>query len=314
MQIHNKPFAIVDMGTNTFHLLVAANDAGVLKPIFERKQGVRLGKGGISEGTLTPDAMTRALVCLQGFVLDAAAHGVGLGQIFAFATSAVRSAANGHAFAAQIEAELGFGVKVLDGLAEADYIFAGVRASGAVQDVAAPVLVMDIGGGSVEFILGDRTGHIWWLQSFELGGQRLVDSYMVQDPIAPKDAARLRKDLRRHLAPLQKACQRYKPEVLVGASGTFDTLRQFENPNETQPHTLPWQELSPKLAAETTSKLQGMNLSERLAFAAISELRADMIVVALILLEVALELSGAARLRQTDWALKEGVATRLLVG
>lgn len=250
------------------------------------------------------------IVCF--FLEKAADYGLAPSDVHAFATSAVRSAKNGPDFTRRVFAELGLRVSTIGGAEEAGYIFDGVRATGAFTEEAAPVLVMDIGGGSVEFILGKPNGQVLWLQSFEVGGQRLVDAYMKKDPIAPADAKRLISDMKRTLAPLAEACAEYKPQLLIGASGTFDTLRQLEFPHEdASAYLLPWKLLDPGFVRAQTSRLQKLGRAERLAIPGISELRSDMIVVALLLLEAAQEVSGIERLCQSSWALKEGVAFRL---
>jgi exopolyphosphatase/guanosine-5'-triphosphate,3'-diphosphate pyrophosphatase len=312
MQKFQAPIAVIDMGTNTFHLLVAGWENGHLRTILEQKQGVRLGKDGISKAELAPEAIQRAIECLTIFLSQTKEHGIAPPLVHAFATSAVRSAKNGQEFVALIQNQLGLQVQILDGVQEAEYIFEGVQASGALEIETGEVLAMDIGGGSVEFILGDKAGQIKWLQSFELGGQRLVDTYMALDPIPDKEVKRLKSDLRAQLKPLKEACKRYKPSVLVGASGTFDTLRELEYPTEPKPYIQNWKDLSLAETLAISKLLRGMNRQERLAHAAISDLRADMIVVALILLEEALRASGAMKLRQCNWALKEGAAYQLL--
>ena len=310
--MHAPRLAVIDMGTNTFHLLVADVEQAAFRPVAEYKQAVRLGQGGISAGILTEEAQGRALDCLRYFLEKAGDFGLAPSDVHAFATSAVRSAKNGPDFTRRVFAELGLRVSTIGGAEEAGYIFDGVRATGAFAEETAPVLVMDIGGGSVEFILGKPNGQVLWLQSFEVGGQRLVDAYMKKDPIAPTDAKRLISDMKRTLAPLAEACTEYKPQLLIGASGTFDTLRQLEFPNEdSSAALLPWKILTPDFVQTQTERLRKLDRTQRLAIPGISELRADMIVVALLLLQSALEVSGIRRLCQSSWALKEGVAFRL---
>lgn len=300
------------MGTNTFHLLMADVENAAFRPVAEFKHAVRLGQGGISAGILTEEAQGRAIDCLRSFLEKTGDLGLSPADVHAFATSAVRSAKNGSDFTQRVFAELGLRVNIIGGVEEAGYIFDGVRATGSFAEETAPVLVMDIGGGSVEFILGKPNGQVLWLQSFEVGGQRLVDVYMKQDPIASTDAKRLIADMERTLSPLAEACTEYKPQLLIGASGTFDTLRQLEFPNEDTPtaHS-PWKMLTPDFVRAQTERLQKLDRAQRLAIPGISELRADMIVVALLLLQAALEVSGIQQLCQSSWALKEGVAFRL---
>ena len=304
--------AIIDMGTNTFHLLLAEVSEGSFQLLEERKQAVRLGQGGISDGRLGEEAQMRAFACLHSFAFQSQIWGILPADILAYATSAVRSADNGQAFVDAVASQTGIQVQILDGPAEAGFIFDGVRASGACEGVET-VLVMDIGGGSVEFILGKPDGEIHLLHSFELGAQRLLDGYVRHDPILPQEVSHLKKDLCHKLAPLQEACRLHPPTLLVGASGTFDTLRQLEHPSEdvTPVSGLPWMELSPAAVQTATLRMQQLDRAQRRAIRGISDLRADMIVVALILLEVALKMSGASHIRQCSYALKEGVVQRL---
>ncbi len=301
--------AIIDMGTNTFHLLVAEGVGPHAKALAEYKQPVRLGQGGISAGALAADAQDRAIACLQSFVQQAAAAGVQPGQIEVFATSAVRSAHNAHAFVQCVAEEVGLQIQVIDGPQEAQYIFRGVCASGALAAHAGPCLVMDIGGGSVEFIIGQSDGAVAWLQSFEVGGQRLLDQYMQDDPIAPAQASALQAYVTQVLTPLADACAQFKPSLLVGASGTFDTLRALQYPNEgpKSDATKPWAPLSLADMLGATRHLERLSLAERRAIPGVSELRAHMIVVALLLLEATVKMTGITRLHQSSWALKEGV-------
>ena len=304
--------AVIDMGTNTFHLLLAEVGNGRFQLLEERKHTVRLGQGGISDGKLSAEAEMRALACLHSFAFQAQLWGIAPSDIQAYATSAVRSAGNGNDFVRRIADQSGIQVQILDGPSEAGLIFDGVRASGACDGVDT-VLVMDIGGGSVEFILGRPDGEIHWLHSFELGAQRLLDGYVRHDPILPEEVAHLKEALYRHLAPMAEACQRHPPTLLVGASGTFDTLRQLEYPSDdvTPISGHPWMELSLDAVHASAIRMQRLDRAQRLAIRGISDPRADMIVVTLVLLEVALEMSSASRIRQCSYALKEGMVKRL---
>ena len=198
------------MGTNTFHLLLAEVGLGSFDLLEEHKQAVRLGQGGISDGRLGEEAQLRALACLHSFAFQAQIWGIFPSDIQAYATSAVRSASNSREFIDAIATQTGIRVHVLDGPSEAGLIFDGVRASGACEG-AETVLVMDIGGGSVEFILGKPNGEIHWLHSFELGAQRLLDRYVRHDPILPQEVSNLKEDLYRKLEPLQEACRLHPP-------------------------------------------------------------------------------------------------------
>ena len=137
------------------------------------------------------------------------------------ATSAIRNAVKGEALVAAIAQQTGIAVRVISGDQEAEYIYYGVRS--ALPLGRATALVMDIGGGSVEFILCNAE-KIYWKRSFEIGAQRLLDRYMSTDPISPSAVRRLHDYLEETLIPLTNAVHQYQPVALVGASGAFETL------------------------------------------------------------------------------------------
>src|SRR5690606_25697024 len=112
-------------------------------------------------------------------------------------------------------------VNVINGDHEAQLIYEGIKLSGSLNGTTA--LMMDIGGGSVEFIIGNEK-EAFWKRSFEIGGQRLLDLFPYHDPILPEEVDQLNTFLSKQLAPLVEAIEHFKPAQLVGASGTFDTL------------------------------------------------------------------------------------------
>src|SRR5687767_5336841 len=143
--------AIIDMGTNTFHLLLAAVGPDGYTMLYRDHLGVKIGMSGINEGFINPEACQRALDAMKTFrdIIDKN----GISIIHAFATSAFRNARNGDALAKDIRSQTGIHVRIIAGDEEADLIFAGIREA---LDLESEVsLVMDIGAGSVEFIIGD---------------------------------------------------------------------------------------------------------------------------------------------------------------
>ncbi|MDX5437300.1 MAG: phosphatase, partial [Pontibacter sp.] len=174
--------ALIDMGTNTFHLLITeVGENGKLHDFVRTKVPVRLGQGGISNGAIAPEAYERALKTLKDFRKQIDEHGVE--TVHAMATSMVRNAANGDDFVKDIYKQTDIQVEVIDGAREAELIYYGVRSAGVLDEQTA--LIMDIGGGSVEFILCNAQ-EIFWKQSFEVGAQRLMDQFFTEDPIAPE--------------------------------------------------------------------------------------------------------------------------------
>jgi exopolyphosphatase/guanosine-5'-triphosphate,3'-diphosphate pyrophosphatase len=181
-----KKAAVIDMGTNTFHLLLVELHGKEFNTLYKEKVAVKLGQGGITQNQITVDAEKRALHTLGHFknLID----GEIIDQIFAFATSAVRNATNGPDFVSKVKEELGIEIHVISGEEEAQLIYEGIHFSGSLGEHT--YLMMDIGGGSVEFIIGNAE-QAFWKQSFEIGGQRLLDAFHYHDPILPEEVEKL---------------------------------------------------------------------------------------------------------------------------
>ncbi len=300
--------AVIDMGTNTFHLLLArVGEDGSLEKLTDQKLPVMLGRGGISDGRITPEAMQRGLDALMNFTGQAREAGIRPDEIQAFATSAVRSASNSAGFLSRILEETGLRVQVIEGRTEAEMIFRGVAASGALEGLGT-ALVMDIGGGSVEFIL-TQDKNIAWLESFEIGGQRLMDAFMDTDPVRPEQILALDAWLETRLEPLFRACVAHPPQALAGASGTFDTIHdmaRYANVGGRLEGQGRYGAVSPAFISSLKKELCRKDRSARLAIPGMIEMRVDMIVMAVCLLDLVVRRIGVGQVRCSPYALKEG--------
>ncbi|WP_242926716.1 Ppx/GppA phosphatase family protein [Pontibacter vulgaris] len=304
--------ALIDMGTNTFHLLVTeVNEQGQLRDLYKTKVPVRLGQGGISNGNIAPEAYERALKTLKDFRKVIDEHGAE--TVRAMATSMVRNAANGEDFVKDIYKQTNIEVEVIDGAREAELIYYGVRFAGVLDEQTA--LIMDIGGGSVEFIVCNNQ-EIFWKRSFEVGAQRLMDQFFTADPIPSESIAAEKTYLAEKLQPLTEAVATYKPTILVGSSGTFDTLCDIDALRKgdiSRQQTIP--------PASTISiadyyaiheELLRKNHEERLAIPGMLEMRVDMIVLASIVVDFVLQKYNLQEIRVSAYALKEGVLQQML--
>lgn len=305
--------ALIDLGTNTFHLLIVELPAAPgEKPreLLRTKAGVRLGEGGISHGEIAPAAYARALHTLAGFKEEIELHQAA--QVRATATSAMRVARNGPDLVRDILEQTGIQVEVIGGAREAELIAKGIRR--AVVLGATPHLLMDIGGGSVEFIIADADT-IFWKQSFEIGAQRLLDQFF-PDPSGIMSAQAVQAEqayLAEVLAPLAAAVAELRPVALVGASGSFDSLGDLQ-----AGRVRPEAELPPATPLALTSfrrshvQLLALDHAGRLALPGMFPMRADMLVVASVLLDYVLTLSGITQLTASAYALKEGLLAEML--
>ncbi len=304
--------AIIDLGTNTFHLLIAEKQPDQpYTTLFRESRPARIGQAGINQGIITESGIQRALVVLSYFRQKLDEFGVLPDQVVATGTSAIRVAQNQTAFMERVWQTTGIRIQVISGEEEADYIYHGVRAAGALNDQTA--LVMDIGGGSVEFILGNES-RIFWKQSFEIGGQRLRERYMSTDPISPGSIRRLHDFFQEQLLPLTNSIHQYAPAMLIGSSGSFDTLVDMWFMHERGHLPPPDQTAFDLPIAEfyrAYELLVSRDHAERMQLPGMIELRVDMIVVAVCLIDYVLKTHGIAHIKTSTYSLKEGVLSSL---
>lgn len=301
--------AIIDLGTNTFNLLVAERDvAGTMRVMHSEEVPVLLGRGGIEKGLIAEDAFERGIAALERYAMTAKAHGAD--RIAGFGTSALRNAKNGPAFVREAFDRFGIGIEVIPGGEEAGLILDGVRQ--AVPFGTKPMLVMDIGGGSIEFILATDKA-LMWKQSFELGVTRLRERFPASDPMPFADQLRIGEHLDFHLEPLWAVMDRHWPGTLVGSAGSFDTLAAMiagtrGGTLEAGTVTLPFDHIAFDALKD---RLMGLPRTERLQVPGLPEYRVDTIPYALIAIERVL-MRGITALRWSRYALKEGAAARML--
>ncbi|WP_316813309.1 exopolyphosphatase [Pedobacter heparinus] len=292
--------AVIDLGTNTFHLIIAKIKPNGIQIIYKTNIPVKLGEGRINENIIIPEAYERGLLALESFYQEIEKHDVDV--VKAIATSAIRSAVNGANFVKAAKSYAGIDIEVITGDEEAAYIFNGVKASGAINENA---LIMDIGGGSTEFIIGNPD-ELLWKKSYDIGAARLMQAHFHSDPINEMDKSAIIAHLDKELSGLKKACSIYQPKQLIGSAGAFETfagmIDQQLNLNETSyaPMNIPaYQHLAKVLIA---SRHQ-----ERANMPGLIKLRVDMIVIAAILTDYVLEASGIQRLSLSTYDLKMGV-------
>lgn len=296
--------AVIDLGTNTFHLFIVEINEKELKALYKEKIAVKLGQNGISKGRIAKDAMKRALHTLNVYkgIIDQ----FEVKEVMGIATSAIRNAKNGQELVSRIKAETGINIMIIDGDREAELIYKGVQAAMDIGETNK--LIVDIGGGSVEFIIGNKN-EILWKRSFEIGAQRLLDQFHKDDPMPSQSVEEIFDFLDRELAPLRVAIKAYRPEALIGCSGTFDTLcaiyRESNGEqvnNERIVQSLPFNEYR-----NIHRSLLIKNKEERLAIPGMVSMRVDMIVVASCLISYVTEHLHTEKIYASSYALKEGL-------
>ncbi|MFT7161214.1 MAG: exopolyphosphatase/guanosine-5'-triphosphate,3'-diphosphate pyrophosphatase, partial [Bacteroidia bacterium] len=212
--------AVIDLGTNTFNLLIANRLSREV--IYKEKQAVQLGKGGISKGIIAEEAIERAINSLLSYKAKIEAYKVA--DITVTGTSAIRNAKNQTDFVQTILDKTGFKIKVLSGDEEASRIYDGV--SHFLNFGKEAELIIDIGGGSVEFIIANDQ-EVLWMRSLEIGGQRLMDQFHNNDPIDQGDIEKLNSFLKSQLEEVIQKSYKHNVKKLIGSAGSFDTLQDM---------------------------------------------------------------------------------------
>lgn len=306
----NRTVGIIDCGTNTFNLLIAeVRPNGRWYKLMSTKIPVKLapspttGKIGLNRFGRGVDAL---------YILRHNLINFGVTEAYALATSAIREAVNGREFTAFVEAHLGLEVRVITGLEEAMLIYGGVKQC--VEFGKEAALIMDIGGGSVEFILADVTG-VLWKESFEIGVSRLKGKFMPADPIEPAQRDAVVEFIDDQLPSLKAALVAHQPSRLLGSSGTFDSLVDLLDVKfpGCYPHPLPRaNEIDLQDYHALSEALKASTLRERLAMEGLLPMRADMIVLSVLLIDTVLNLHPFASVSQVAYSLKEGALLDLI--
>nr|WP_121271320.1 exopolyphosphatase [Pedobacter schmidteae] len=296
--------AVIDLGTNTFHLIIANLLDTEIEVLYKTNEPVQLGQGKINDHLIIPEAFERGIHTLKNFKREIDKYQVDV--VKAIATSAIRSAANGADFVNAAKKEADIEIEVVSGDEEAVYIFSGVKATEVITDTS---LIMDIGGGSTEFILCN-TDNILWKKSYNIGAARLMQAYFQSDPLSITDQTNIVSKLDETLADLKAACALHHPQQLIGSAGAFETYASMLDEKvdiksiKTTPIDLnKYQELAARLIASTHA--------ERELMPGLIKLRVDMIVMAAILTNYVIDHCALKKLSLSTYDLKMGVLYQL---
>lgn len=302
--------AIIDLGTNTFNLLIAEGDKTKQEIIFKNKIGVKLGAGGINSKRIMPDAFERGLNAIAEHKKTIEQHKVD--NIFAFATSATRNAENGQDFVNQVKEKYGIEIHVIDGNREAGLIHKGVSMAVDIPDEN--VLLLDIGGGSNEFVFANQN-QTFWMKSYDLGMARLLDRFKPGDPIVPQSIVDIELFLDTQLNDFFEQYLTYQPTLLIGSSGTFDTFASLDLAKKHKLDGYYESNTSYEIKIEDYTKIHNelvqSTREERLAMKGMEAIRVDMIVLATIFVNYIVKNTGITRIIQSDYAIKEGIMAEI---
>jgi exopolyphosphatase / guanosine-5'-triphosphate,3'-diphosphate pyrophosphatase len=295
--------AVIDLGSNTFHLLICElHQHGSWVTLLKERVYVKLADGGLE--LIEEDAIKRAIDAMLLFKDLIQIYEVG--RTRAIGTSALREAWNGVAVAEKLSEVSGIPIEIIDGHQEARFILGGIKS--VLPEMDQYGLIMDIGGGSVEFILFKKDV-VAFAESFKIGVAVLYDTYHHSDPISKVQIQLLEQELDDKLASLIKVLKKTSVYYLIGASGSFEVLYDVLPKSITSTH---WSELEITGIVDIMNKVIIADIEERRKMHEIPEERIDYIVVAYILIRYLFKKIAPSKLYYCEFALKEGVVEEMI--
>jgi exopolyphosphatase / guanosine-5'-triphosphate,3'-diphosphate pyrophosphatase len=306
----SRILAAIDIGTNSIHMVVVKinPDLPAFSIVDAEKSTVRLGERCPQTGNLTAEAMARAIIALRSCLDMARAWNAE--HVIAVATSATREAPNGKDFIREVEAQLGLQIDLISGQEEARRIYLGVLSG--MEFNHQPHIIIDIGGGSTELVLGD--GHDpRFLSSTKVGAVRLSAEFVTTDPISNREFERMQAYIRGMLEwPLEDLKAGIKPDEtvrMVGTSGTIESLIRVDAAEtlKTVPASLHGYTLTLERLRELNQRLRKLSFAERCKVPGMSERRAEIILAGGLVLQEVMEQAGMTQVTSCSRALREGI-------
>ncbi len=297
--------AVIDIGTNSIHMVLAEiQPDGSYKLLDRFKDMTRLGDGAFEAQHLSKEAITRGLDVLRTLVT--LARNKGYDRIIAVATSAVREAKNGGDFIDLVAEQTGLTVRVISGTEEARLIFLGIKNSVPLTDQ--PVLAVDVGGGSVELMVGNRE-QLLYAKSLKLGAIRLSDQFLKRTPPSDKLLRSLHDTVSSHLKSALDSFKTKRFDGLIATSGMATNLAEVIHTRRGNrpPSQLNLSTVSLKDVKEIEQILETSTIRERLAIPGLDPKRVDTLFPATVVLRMLMELSGRDEMTLCDKAIREGV-------
>ncbi len=297
--------AVIDLGTNTFHLLISEREGEHIREVSKIQIAVKLGEGGIEFGRIAPAAFERGQKALEEFrkVVDQ----FPCEEIHVIGTSAIRSAENGKEFISEASRRSGFKITCISGMEEAEWIAKGVFHS--LPTMSHPYLIMDIGGGSVEFILCEGKT-ILHKQSLDIGAARLLARFKPSDPILASELALLKSYLEENLSGLMHQAQEMEVTTLVGSAGSFESILELVSdlPDYESRSIGPACFIIPMEAFEKVyAQLITSTKTERERMKGLADYRVEMMVVSAVLIDTVIKMARIDKVYCSLYSLKEGV-------
>ena len=304
----NKKLAALDIGTNSFHLIVVSvSPSGNIEIIDREREVIRLSEGNNGDDkTITPNSIERAISIIERVKKIAESHGA---TLKATATSAVRESSNKNEFIETVFERTGVQIEVISGDEESRLIYLGIQKALPIFDVES--LSIDIGGGSTELIVGKK-GKILFSKSLKLGAVRLSQLFIPDYILTDEKIEEAKKWVEGEISSIVKIIKERNIEIVVGSSGTILNIgmmiRALQKGTEEDNSNLNNFEFS----VEDLQKIENMVLSkkspeERKNIAGLEERRVDIIPAGVIILSTIFKKLEVKKIRISEYALKEGM-------
>ncbi|TYB91664.1 Ppx/GppA family phosphatase [Micromonospora sp. WP24] len=307
--------AAIDCGTNSIRLLVADLPdpaAGAESPLIDlsrRMEIVRLGQDVDRTGRLAPEAIERTRVALVDYAAEI--EKLGAERVRMCATSASRDAENADEFRAMVERTLGVAPEVVSGDEEARLSFTGA-VRGLPADAKAPFLVVDIGGGSTEFVVGDREAGVRAAVSMDIGCVRMTERHLHGDPPSVAEIAAAQADIAVAVDRALAVVPGREAATLVGLAGSVTTVVAIAQGLQAyDPARIHHARVSYEAVAEVTADLLGKTREQRLAIPVMHPGRADVIGAGALVLKVIMERAAMPSVVASEHDILDGIAWSL---
>ena len=305
MEIDKKEefVAALDLGTNTFNLAIAKSQPP-FSIVFRIEKGVFLGKGGLASKKILADALLRAQKVLIEY--SSILSNYPLKKLSCVATEAIRNASNAPDVLRSLEIDVPFSVETIPGEREAELVYKGVKSTGLLTKENS--IIMDIGGGSVEFIIGNKESIIW-KKSYKIGISRALEKVALSDPPKKDELEKHRFYFEENLQELASYISGHNVKHLIGTAGSFDSWRKMIGEQNLD---LPYSELSKENLLNLINKINSIPLAARLKIKGMEEMRIETIVPAGILVEYLLNSFNFESIHQCSFSLSEGVLWEMI--
>lgn len=308
----NKPakrVAAIDLGTNSFHgVIVDIYPDGGFYTIDKLKEMVMLSEKGYNN-QLSDAAIERGVKALKK--IKTLCEHQGAERILSYATSAIREAENGGAFIQRVIDEVGIKIIAIPGRVEAELI--GLAVQHGVELPQKPSLIMDVGGGSVEYIIADKS-KFYHLSSKKMGVARMTGMFVDHDPITEMEIQKLTEYYRKNLSDVAQSFASHRSSLLIGSSGTMENIalmiayRKNQSPNMTVNEL----EFTASEFFELHEDVITMNDKERAGLKGLDEKRISLLPAGLVLVQYVLKNFGIKRVKISSQALREGIILRYI--